>query len=123
MLAGVATDTLRGWRLTKRKSRAPTDALIALAMAVDRLDIYVEPTQPELLVAWGGQGPGYKRKLRPEQQEEVEDPRVVDAKRTAVLQYGRCAACATNQNLRAYGPNSIAPEAYTVYCTEHIPDA
>ena len=37
VMAGKASETGRGWRLAKRKSTRPVDALIALAMAVDRL--------------------------------------------------------------------------------------
>lgn len=36
VLAAVATETERGWRISKRKSRERTDAAIALAMAADR---------------------------------------------------------------------------------------
>ena len=36
--AGVITEAGSGWRLTKRKSRAPMDALIALAMALTRCE-------------------------------------------------------------------------------------
>ena len=53
VLAGATTESDRGWRLTKRKASSPIDALIALAIAVDRLEDRDDSSDvPPLLVAW-----------------------------------------------------------------------
>jgi phage terminase large subunit-like protein len=44
--AGVITEAGSGWRLTKRKSRAPMDALIALAMALTRCELGAKARRP-----------------------------------------------------------------------------
>jgi phage terminase large subunit-like protein len=53
VLAGVLTESERGPRISKRKSRAAIDGLVALAMAVERLEAR-EPDDdiPAPLVAW-----------------------------------------------------------------------
>ena len=53
VLAGVLTESERGPRISKRKARAAVDGLVALAMAVERLEGR-EPDDdiPPLLVAW-----------------------------------------------------------------------
>jgi hypothetical protein len=47
--AAVARDTPRGWRIDKPHGRAQIDALIALAMAVERAEQRPEPVR---LLGW-----------------------------------------------------------------------
>ena len=50
MLAGVTTPSERGERITKRKSGQAIDGLIALAMAVERVEQVQDDDVPALLV-------------------------------------------------------------------------
>jgi phage terminase large subunit-like protein len=45
----VAKDTARGWRVEKAHSRAQIDAVVALAMAVERAEMKPEPVR---LLGW-----------------------------------------------------------------------
>jgi len=45
----IAKDTPRGWRIDKPRGRANIDALIALAMAVERAEQKAEPVR---LLGW-----------------------------------------------------------------------
>jgi phage terminase large subunit-like protein len=45
----VAKDTPRGWRIEKAHSRAQIDAVVALAMAVERAEMKPEPVR---LLGW-----------------------------------------------------------------------
>ena len=45
----VAKQTPRGWRLDKSERGAQIDAVVALAMAIERAD---QPAEPARLVGW-----------------------------------------------------------------------